>query len=233
MPLNFRNVGVGEPVLLIHGLFGSLENLGAIARSLTEIYNVYSVDLPNHGKSLHTESTDLDSMASIVVEWMDEHGLNCVSVVGHSLGGKVAMEIALKYPERVKQLVVIDIAPVAYTRRHDSVFAGLLSFNPRLLESRQEAEGHLAKHVKDVPVRSFLLKNLQKQAEGGFAWRMNLPVIHEGYSDLIKGNVEDKTYCGQVLFLKGAESDYIQEQFRHEIINRFPQASLKLSLIHI
>ena len=228
MPLNFKQSGLGEPIILIHGLFGSLENLGAIARLLAEEYTVMALDLPNHGRSLHTDSIDLASMCDYVVQWMDQHQVERAHFLGHSLGGKVSMELALRYPERVDKLVIIDIAPVHYPPHHDEVFAGLLSFDPNSLSSRKEAEEHMREYVSESPVRSFLLKNLVRREDGSFSWRMNLPVIHEGYQNLVKGNREEGRFEGNTLFLKGGHSDYIQEVHREEILSRFPKASLKV-----
>lgn len=225
--LHHKVAGAGDPLILIHGLFGSLENLGGIARQLAEHYTVYSIDLPNHGRSPHTDATDLSSLADHVLQWMDAQSISCAHLLGHSLGGKAAMEVALRRPERVRRLVVMDIAPVHYEPHHDGVFDGLLSFNPCELTSRTEADKLLAKSVSELPVRSFLLKNLVKQAEGGFAWRMNLPVIHRDYPQLIQGNINDCSFNGRVLFLKGGNSDYILEKHREDILSRFPQATLK------
>ena len=228
MTLNYKEAGQGEPLVLIHGLFGSLENLGAVARLMSESYKVYSVDLPNHGRSPHTNETDLESMCELLAVWMDRHDLKRAHFLGHSLGGKVAMELALRYPDRVNQLVVVDIAPVHYPPHHNEVFKGLLSFDPGTLSSRVEADRSLQEHVKEPAVRSFLLKNLVKSENSGFTWRMNLPVIHQGYEDLVKGNVAGKAFSGEVLFLKGAQSDYIQESSRAETVARFPNLSLKI-----
>jgi len=226
--LHHKVAGTGDPLILIHGLFGSLENLGGIARQLAEHYTVYSIDLPNHGRSPHTSTTDLSSLADHVLQWMDAQHISSAHLLGHSLGGKAAMEVALRSPERVRRLVVMDIAPVHYTPHHDDVFTGLLSFKPSELTSRTEADKLLTKHVSELPVRSFLLKNLVKQPEGGFAWRMNLPVIHRDYPHLIQGNVRGKSFDGHVLFLKGGNSDYILEKHREDILSRFPQTTLKV-----
>ena len=227
MPLHFKKTGEGAPVVLIHGLFGSLENLGAIARFLSKQFTVFSLDLPNHGKSLHTDSTDLNSMCMLVKSWMEEHNLDSAHILGHSLGGKVAMELALNFPRCVDRLVVIDIAPVTYPARHNDVFGGLLSFDPNSIESRHEADAHLREHVEESAVRSFLLKNLVK-VESGFEWRMNLPVIHQAYQNLISENRTEREFLGEVLFLKGANSDYIQKAHREAIESRFPNTSLKV-----
>ncbi|TVZ40789.1 esterase [Alteromonadaceae bacterium 2753L.S.0a.02] len=226
MPLHFKQAGSGKPVVLIHGLFGSLENLGMIARLLAEHYTVYSVDLPDHGRTAHTQGSSLADMAKQMYRWLEQQHLGKVQLFGHSLGGKVAMELALTYPERVAKLVVADISPVAYPPRHNEVFAGLLSLDVVNLKTRAEADRQLAAYVPELAVRSFLLKNLVK-SPSGYQWRMNLPVLHRCYGEMLAGNRSAK-YGGPTLFLKGAKSDYINAEHQHEIRTRFPHAQVKI-----
>lgn len=225
--LHVKVAGEGEPLILLHGLFGSLENLGAVARLLSVDFKVYSVDLPNHGRSSHRSGANLAHMAGAVCEWMGKTGLVSAALVGHSLGGKVAMEIALNHPDRVDSVVVIDIAPITYPPRHENVFAGLNAVDPAALSSRAEAETQLAAHVPEAAVRSFLLKNLVK-TEAGFAWRMHLQDIQREYPNLLRENRYDGTFLRPVLFLKGGDSDYIKSDHRQAILQRFPSAQLKI-----
>lgn len=224
--LNFRVIGEGKPLVLLHGLFGSLENLGGIARRLAEHFCVYSVDLPNHGRSAHISGATLAVMAGQVLAWMDSEGLSSVYLLGHSLGGKVAMEVALSEPSRVARLAVLDISPVAYPPRHDDVFAGLRAIDLQTLGRRQDADGILAEYVAEAAVRTFLLKNLVKDAKG-FTWRVNLTDIEQHYSDLIRGN-RVGVYPDSVLFIKGDKSDYITAEHSGEILSRFPAAQFKV-----
>ena len=228
--LAYRESGedkAGEPpLLLMHGLFGSSENLGGIARELAKELHLYSIDLPNHGRSPHSTVCSLSSMAESVTAWMDKRSLDKVSILGHSLGGKVAMEIALRCPDRVNRLCVLDIAPVKYQARHDQVFAGLLAIDLDSTENRAQAEAILAEFVKEPPVRSFLLKNLVK-VEGKLQWRMNLLALREGYVSLIDQNARGR-FDGEVCFIKGGDSDYITEAHRQDITERFPKAKLKI-----
>jgi esterase len=221
-----RSQGQGEPVILLHGLFGSMENLGALARPLAEHFTVHSLDLPNHGRSPHTDCIDLPSMAAAVAAWMDAQAIQKAHLIGHSLGGKTAMELALWLPERISGLVVIDIAPVHYPPHHNEVFTGLNQVDPAQIQQRSEAEALMLPHVPELAVRSFLLKNLVKEAEG-FRWRMNLPVISRDYPALIAGN-RPGLYPGPVLFVKGGNSDYVTSAHKSEIMARFPAAQLKI-----
>lgn len=224
--LHFKVTGDGAPLVLLHGLFGSLENLGAVARFLSVDFKVYSIDLPNHGRSPHEEGMDLPQMARVVGKWLVSLGLGRAALIGHSLGGKVAMEIALAHPELVDALAVIDIAPVQYPPRHDDVFAGLAAILPSSLLNRAEADAVLEPFVPELAVRSFLLKNLVKD-ESGFHWRMNLGDLQREYRGLIQAN-RAGTFSQPVLFLKGGESDYIRAEHRNGILQRFPHAQLKI-----
>lgn len=221
-----RSQGQGEPIILLHGLFGSMENLGALARPLADFYCVHSLDLPNHGRSPHTDTLDLASMAAAVEAWMDTQGIKKAAIIGHSLGGKTAMELALKRPDRITALAVIDIAPVYYPPHHNDVFEGLRQIDPASIQQRSEADALMLPFVPEIAVRSFLLKNLVKE-ETGFSWRMNLPVISRDYPALIAGNSLG-VFTGPVLFLKGGNSEYVTAAHKNEILSRFPQAQLKI-----
>lgn len=226
MELHSRRAGQGKPVVLIHGLFGSLENLGGIARQLAEHHTVYSLDLPNHGRSPHTDTTSLMQMAEAVYEWMQRENLLHASLIGHSLGGKVAMELALTHPQRVDRLAVLDIAPVHYEPHHHQVFKGLLTLNLDDLPNRARADEVMAEHVEETAVRSFLLKNLVRE-DGRYRWRMNLSALHNCYGRLVSGNRVAR-YTGKTLFLKGSHSDYIGPQYKDEILSRFPAAQVRV-----
>lgn len=228
LTLHFTKRGHGEPLVLLHGLFGSAENLGALTRLLCPHFTTYAIDLPNHGRSPHSDVTSLEKMMQAVMFWMEAHNLHSVHVLGHSLGGKVAMELALRHPQRVSSLVVLDISPVHYDAHHNQVFNGLLAVDLDAVQTRSAAEEVLARYVTSAPVRSFLLKNLIKTSSGKFAWRMNLNGLYRAYPQLIGANAERCVYSAPTLFLKGGASDYIHERQRHEIVSRFPNASLKI-----
>ena len=147
--------------------------------------------------------------------------------MGHSLGGKVAMELALSQPQLVNKLVVMDMSPVAYPPHHNKVFEGLLSINVNELKSRADADEALKAFVPEYPVRSFLLKNLVKSSTGGFTWRVNLPVLNNGYGDLLRENTS-ASFDGPTLLLKGGASDYLKESHRESIMGRFPNVSMKI-----
>ncbi len=194
---------------------------------LASSYRVYAVDLPNHGRSPHVSDCTLQSMACAVSGWMDEQKLESAVILGHSLGGKVAMELALMQSAKVEALIVLDIAPVSYVPRHNDVFKGLLAIRPGELSSREEADKILCEYGLESAVRTFLLKNLVRDTQG-FKWRMNLHDIHKSYQQLISAN-RLGTYIGRTLFVKAENSDYIVEGYRQDIIGRFPNAQLKIA----
>jgi esterase len=212
----------------LHGLFGSGANLGALARSLRESFLVFNPDLPNHGRSPWLENPDLPRMADALQDWMRAEGLACAHLVGHSLGGKVAMQVALNYPDRVVSLVVADIAPVAYPPRHDAVFAALAAVETARCGSREEAVRVMARHIEDEPVIQFLLTSLQRDDSGSLAWRFDLHGIEAAYTALSAAPGGGQCFDGPVLFIKGGDSDYIAESQRPLITGLFPAATLQV-----
>ncbi|WP_116919051.1 alpha/beta fold hydrolase [Tamilnaduibacter salinus] len=226
--LHHRVDGQGPPLILLHGLFGSLENLGGIAQRLSDQWRVHALDLRNHGRSPHSDTMDYPAMAADVKAYMDDAGLDRASVLGHSMGGKVAMELALTWPHSVDRLVVADIAPVAYPPRHDAILDGLMSLDTAALRSRRDADERLAEKVSTPAVRQFLLKNLVRRREGGFGWRMNLPVIADQYEAIAAAPSASGPFTRPTLFIKGAASDYIGEEAREPTTRLFPAASLRM-----
>ncbi len=215
------------PLVLVHGLFGSLENLGVIARQLANKFRVYSIDLPNHGRSRHVQTMTLASMADQVTEWLDEQGLSEVRYLGHSLGGKLGMELALMSPDRIRQLVVADISPIAYPPRHNDVFSAFAAVDLNQINGRSEADKIMAEHVGETAVRSFLLKNLVQDGTR-YLWRMNLQGILTAYHHIIGANGLYSPFDKPTLFIKGELSPYIQADHWPEVTKRFPNASIKM-----
>ena len=215
-------------VILIHGMFGSLSNLGVLARSLIADYQVISVDLRNHGDSPHELLMDLPSMAADIVELMDDLGLASVTLIGHSLGGKVAMQVALNNPERVSELVVIDIAPVTYDARQDAALDALNLLAENHITSRRDADSLISKHIVEAPVRAFLLKNLARNPEGEFRLKLNLASINQNYASTLVSAPTGQAFGGPTLFLKGEHSAYIQEKHRPVMQQLFPHSQVEV-----
>jgi esterase len=233
--LHHRISGNGRPLILLHGLFGSLDNLGVIARGLEDGWQVHALDQRNHGKSAHADTMSYPEMANDVLAYMDAKGLDTVTVLGHSMGGKVAMQLALNASERIAGIIVADISPVTYQPRHDHVMEGLKAIDTSALKSRQDADTALSEYVEEAGVRQFLLKNLrpipadEKDSSGArYRWRLNLPVIDRSYEALSAAPEGDGPYEGKVLFIKGADSAYIQTKHRDTITGLFPNADLRI-----
>lgn len=228
LQLHARVTGEGAPVVLLHGLFGSLENLGGIAQRLAGYQCVHALDLRNHGRSPHCDAMDYPLMAGDVLRYLDQAGLDRVWLLGHSMGGKTAMTLALQAPDRIRGVIVGDIAPVTYPPHHDGILEGLQSLDPATLDSRQDADARLRRWVPETPVRQFLLKNLIKTDAGRFGWRLNLPAIVRHYGQILAGQQAETPYIGPVLFIKGGLSDYIQPAHRAHTASLFPSAQLKI-----
>lgn len=227
MELHYRIRGKGEFVILLHGLFGSLDNLGMIARGLEDDFQTISFDLRNHGRSPHTDDMSYPLLAADVVSMMDKLEIDAAHFYGHSMGGKTSMQIALNYPDRVKSLIVGDIAPVPYAHHHNEILEGMREVELQKPASREEAQEILAQYEDEPAVLSFLLTNLRRDAEGGFVWRVGLDAIERDYEHIASGN-EGKAYEGDVLFIKGGASDYILSDHRAEILKFFPKAQVRI-----
>lgn len=226
MELFTRTQGAGPPLVLLHGLFGSNENLGSIARALAGDFTIHAMDLRNHGRSPHGPEMEYAVLAHDVLESLDEQGVDRTSVLGHSLGGKTAMELALSRPSRIERLIVIDIAPIAYDRRHDRELEALHSLDLERIHSRQDADRALAAAIPDPAIRQFLLKNLAR-ADDGFDWRIPLDTIYSEYADIAAAPPSPGPYKGPTLFIRGGESDYISDESEPAIRQRFPNARIE------
>ncbi|WP_419148943.1 alpha/beta fold hydrolase [Pseudoalteromonas 'SMAR'] len=230
MLLNFQQSGdPNNPcVVVMHGLFGSLENLNVVAKALAPDFYVINIDLRNHGRSFHHVDMSYPDMANDVKALLDHLAITKAHLVGHSMGGKVAMQVAQSYPDLVAKLVVLDIAPVAYHSRHDAIIAALTEVQNASINSRAEADTIMAKHIETLGVRQFLLKSLAKSDAGEFSFRFNLDVIAEKYN-AITANINETHSClCDTLFIKGSESDYILPEHREAITQAFPNAKAKI-----
>ncbi|PCJ24872.1 MAG: alpha/beta hydrolase [SAR86 cluster bacterium] len=232
MLLNYRQYSKkGTPLLILHGLFGSLSNWGWHSKQLAEHFAVYGVDLRNHGDSFHDGELNYQLMANDVRQLMGSLKIESCYMIGHSMGGKVAMQLALNHPDLIEKLIVVDIAPVAYSVEsggHVNVMAGMNSLNFELIRNRADAEEKLGKFIQDESTRKFILTNLKRNENGRYQWRLNLPAIEDHYDEL-RGNLSiDSTFSKPVLFVKGALSDYIQAQYEKEILRLFPAARVKI-----
>lgn len=215
----------GEWVLLLHGLFGAGDNLGALAKALMADFRVVQVDLRNHGRSPHTSSMNFDSMAADVALLQDTLGIQSSHVIGHSLGGRVAMQLALHQSSRVQRLVVADIAPVAYAPHHVVIMRALQALDLEGIANRGEVDAQLANSISDINTRQFLLKSLFKDGDH-WRWRFNLPVLQASYASITQAQ-RGVPFENPTLFIKGGASDYILPDYEDAIRELFPNFELK------
>ena len=228
MLLNYQQSGQGPDVVLIHGLFGSLENLNVIAKALAENYTVTNIDLRNHGKSFHSETMNYEVMADDIYNLLKHLNISNAHIIGHSMGGKAAMQLALKHKDVVNKLVVLDISPVANKPRHSAIFAGLNEVAEASVADRKAADQLLAKHIDEMGVRQFLLKSFAKNDQGQYQWRFNLDVLYQQYENILSQLDENDSCLCDTLFVKGNDSDYILAEHRPMIISLFPNAKAKV-----
>lgn len=220
--LHFQASGEGPPLLLLHGLFGSGSNWKSHARELAEHYRVLLPDLRNHGHSPHAPSMDYRVMADDVVNLLDAEGVHEIALIGHSMGGKVAMTLALTWPERVAALVVGDIAPVAYAPHLHDYVAAMRHLPLANIRSRAEADRALAHDIGEANVRHFLLTNLERCSKG-YRWRIPLAILAD-QMPLLEGFPElTASFSGPSLFVQGGRSHYVTKAHHKLIRQRFPE----------
>ncbi len=223
MQLHYQTAGQGQPLILIHGLFGSADNWGSIARHFAQHFQVISVDLRNHGRSPHSDSQTYLEMAEDLLALCDALGLQQIYLLGHSLGGKVAMQFATQYPERVSKLIVVDMAMRAYVDEHTHLMDAMLAVDLSLMQSRSEVDKALSGPIGNLMVRQFLLTNLLKAGEQ-LQWRINLPALKANYAAFI--SAVSVQFEKPSLFIRGERSHYVSESDVAEILNQFPNAEI-------
>ncbi|MEW6994509.1 alpha/beta fold hydrolase [Colwelliaceae bacterium MEBiC 14330] len=229
--LNFQQRGTGHHLVLIHGLFGSLENLNMVAKPLSKSYCVTSVDVRNHGESFHHANMAYDELSQDIINLLDHLGIETCLLLGHSMGGKIAIQVALTHPERIAKLIVADIAPVQYPPHHLEIIEGLENIDLTKVKTRLDADKQLAPFVANVGVRQFLLRNLAINQQGDFTFKCSVNDIARAYPQIMKANqlpVDKKPYTGPCLFIKGGASDYILPKHREAITKLLPESKAKI-----
>jgi len=225
MELNYKKYGeTGEPILILHGLFGMLDNWATLGRKFSQRFQVFLIDLRNHGKSSHSHEMNYEVMANDIVEFIEQHELAKVNVIGHSMGGKVVMQLAIANPHLLKKLIVADIAPKVYADNHNDIFEAIESLNLNEIESRKDADEALTPMLPNFGVRQFILKNLARTNESNYFWKPAFSHIKTNYSK-ISGTIEGK-FSGTTLFIRGSKSDYILDKDWPVIKSQFPNAIL-------
>jgi esterase len=219
--------GAGRnPMVVLHGLLGSSRNWLGAGRNLAETRHVWALDLRNHGQSPHAEPMSYDAMVEDVIAWLDRRGWMEVELMGHSLGGKVAMALACWHPTRVRRLTVVDIAPKDYlSRAHRAEFAAMHELRLDHLRSRAEAELRMEARVPDLGMRKFLLTNLERGEDGTWRWSINLPVLTAALPELERTPLHaGECYLGPTRFILGEKSPYVVASDHACIRAHFPSA---------
>lgn len=228
MQLAFRKYGSGQPLLILHGLFGQSDNWNTLAKRFGENeFEVYTIDQRNHGLSPHSEEWNYEVMADDIKEFIETNNLQNPILLGHSMGGKVAMFFALKYPGVLNKLIVADMSPREYPPHHDSVIKALNAVDFSKINNRKEAEVILNEFIPDYGTKQFLLKNIywEDTENNKMNWRFNLPVITKNYNEILFA-VPHKPCEIETLFIRGEKSHYISDIDIPEIEKRFPNYRL-------
>lgn len=226
MKLNYKRQGQGESLIILHGFLGMLDNWQGQAKVLAEYLDVITVDLRNHGHSPHSDEHSYEVMMQDVLELMDDLGLESAHILGHSMGGKVAMTLAQQHPERVNKLVVVDIGPKYYAPHHQDIFAALRAVDLDALQRRSEAETYMLPHLDQPATRQFLMKSLYYAERNTFGWRFNIDAL-ERHVEHVGEATDEMNYDGELLFIRGGASDYILDQDWPDIKVLFPHAYLE------
>ncbi len=226
--LNHKVYGQGPALIILHGLFGSLDNWVTHARQLAEHYSVFLLDQRNHGKSPHTDEWTYQVMSEDLHEFMDQHGIMQAHLLGHSMGGKAVMTFAGEYPRRIDKLIVADMGIRQYPPQHTGIIDALLSVPLGLIGSRQDVSEHLLSKISNKSIVQFLLKSLGRDDEKRLQWKFNLQVIAEKYEEILAPIQNEFPYDGETLFLSGEESNYVSQKDHPAILEQFPNARFEV-----
>ena len=229
MKLFCRQFGTGPPMVILHGLFGISDNWASIARALGEKYTVYVPDLRNHGQSPHSQVFDFNVMENDLLELTEESGLDRLVLMGHSLGGKIAMYFALHHPQKIKRLIIVDISlrRTGVNNEQQALLDAMQKVDFSMVHSRSDVERQLEVYVQSRRLRQFLLKNVYWRNNKTLDWRLNLPAINENLLNIFEGVQVSGKYTGPVLFIRGGNSGYITDEDLEELKNKFPGAVVK------
>lgn len=224
--LNSKVFGEGEPLVILHGLFGMLDNWQGLAKKFSQHFQVHILDQRNHGKSFHSLEHNYKVMSDDLMYYLDLHGLSKVNLIGHSMGGKTAMMFAALFSERVDKLIVVDIAPRYYAPHHQDILNGLHAVSNSNLVSRKQADEILSEYFDAIEIRQFLLKNLHWNIDNQLVFRFNLKVLSSQINNVGEGLMSNLVFEGDVLFVDGENSDYINPQDLKLIKEHFPNSSV-------
>lgn len=226
MHFHYHACGKGHPLIILHGLLGSSDNWVTLGKRLCAHFHVFAFDARNHGRSSHSTVMNYNAMVADVLTFMQGHGIPSAHLLGHSMGGKTAMQFACTHPGRTDRLIVVDIAPGAYGRRHDHIFEALCSLDLKTYSQRKEVEMVLGGMIPEPATVQFLLKNLGRNDAGDFAWKMNLPVLKKHYDEISAGLPAPARFDKPALFVRGGKSHYIRTEDKPAIKQIFPRSNI-------
>jgi len=229
MKLHSKIKGEGKPLVILHGFLGMGDNWKTLANAYAkEGFEVHLVDQRNHGRSPHDTAFSYELMAEDLKDYLVDKQLERVSIIGHSMGGKVAMRFATLYPECLNKLIIVDIAPKYYPQHHQDILEGLTQISKAKLTSRSDADELLVKYISLKAVRHFLLKNLYWKTQDELNLRLNIKALKDNIEEVGKGLPRNSKYEGEILFLKGGDSDYIQDEDEKDIASHFENFEIKV-----
>lgn len=219
--------GSGKPLLILHGFLGMSDNWKTLGTQFATDFQVHILDLRNHGRSLHSDKFTYEVMVQDVAAYCHFHKLEKINIIGHSMGGKVAMLLATMHPELVDKLVVADIGPKFYPQHHQDILAGLNAVDFSIKPSRSDVEEVMEKYVPDFGTRQFLMKNLFWQEPGQLAWRFNLAVFNSKMEEIGMALPDNAIFAKPTLFIRGGNSKYIVDSDFPKIKQHFPVSTIK------
>ncbi len=227
MILHSNIIGEGRPFIILHGFLGMSDNWKTLGLQFAEApFEVHLIDQRNHGHSFHSQEFNYDVLVEDLKNYCDEHNLENIILLGHSMGGKTAMLFATKYPDSVDKLLIADISPRFYPVHHDGILEGLSALNFDVIKTRGEADTVLSRFISDMGIRQFLLKNLYWKERGKLALRMNLEVLKEEVAEIGEALPSQATFEKDTLFLRGDRSEYISIDDETIIVSHFPKAKI-------
>jgi len=229
MKLFYRQYGEGQPVIILHGLFGISDNWVAIAKRLAEKFEVYIPDQRNHGQSPHSNIFNYYVLVDDLFEFIEDHQLVTPVLIGHSMGGKVTMNFALEYPQRTDKLIIVDMSVRSYPARkqHLDILTAMLSVDFDNVSSREEIQKIIQNKISSPRIVQFILKNLYRIGKNRLAWRLNIQSVYDNLGYIFEGIESPYTFDKPALFVRGGASDYILPDDYDLIRHKFPNAQFK------
>jgi pimeloyl-ACP methyl ester carboxylesterase len=240
MELFYRKYGEGPPLIILHGLYGSSDNWVSVAKKISNKFTVYLPDLRNHGNSPHSDIHDYEALSDDIIEFAEARQLTRFFLAGHSMGGKTAVSVAIRKPELLMGLIVADISPFddheaaeSAVREHLQILKAMAATNLAGIKKREEADSQLNTLISSVEIRNLIMKNLQRNSDSSFSWKINVDSLIRNIGNITGGYKKDKFQYGQisgfpVIFLKGENSGYITNEGFYDILRIFPGAELKV-----